>query len=196
MKDFEFEIQEKQKGCAARAGIFHTPHGDIETPVFVPVATQASIKAVPPRDMKEMNIGVILSNTYHLYLRPGDKIVKKLGGLHKFMGWDGPIMTDSGGFQVFSLGFGLEHGVGKIANIFPDEEKKKNRPVGGERKNFVKIDEHCINLLRKGQLKFSKILERILFWLLTSALLRWQVKNTRKRQWKERTDGQFVALMH
>lgn len=141
MKNFEFKIQKKHKGCAARAGIFHTSHGDIETPIFVPVATQASIKAVPPRDIKEMNIGVILSNTYHLYLRPGDKIVKKLGSLHKFMGWDRPIMTDSGGFQVFSLGFGLEHGVGKIANIFPDEEKKKNRPVGGERKNFVKINE-------------------------------------------------------
>lgn len=143
MKDFNFKIEKKQKGCRARAGIFHTPHGDIETPVFVPVATQASIKAVPPRDIKEMNVRVILSNTYHLYLRPGDKIVKKLGGLHKFMSWDRPIMTDSGGFQVFSLGFGLEHGVGKIANIFPDEERKNKGRYNGkqERKNFVKIDE-------------------------------------------------------
>ncbi len=127
MESFAFEIEKKQKNSRARAGVFHTPHGNIETPVFVPVATQASIKAVPPKDLREIGVQVILANTYHLYLRPGDEIVKKLGGLHKFMGWDGPIITDSGGFQVFSLGFGLEQGVGKIGKIFPDEEKIRRK---------------------------------------------------------------------
>ena len=88
----------------AKRGRFHTPHGVIETPVFMNVATVAAIKgAVSADDMTQMNTQVSLSNTYHLHLRPGDKIIKELGGLHKFMGWHGPILTDSGGFQVFSL---------------------------------------------------------------------------------------------
>ncbi len=86
-----------------RAGIFHTPHGPIETPVFAPVGTQGTVKAITPRDLEEIGVGLILANTYHLYLRPGDELIKRLGGLHTFMGWDKPILTDSGGFQVFSL---------------------------------------------------------------------------------------------
>ena len=88
----------------ARAGIFHTPHGDIETPVYMPVGTQATVKGVFPRDLKEAGSQIILANTYHLYMRPGDDLVRRAGGLHKFMNWDKPILTDSGGFQVFSLG--------------------------------------------------------------------------------------------
>jgi queuine tRNA-ribosyltransferase len=87
----------------ARAGVFHTPRGLIHTPVFLPVGTQATVKAVSPRDLHELGATVILANTYHLYLRPGDERIARLGGLHQFMGWDGPILTDSGGFQVFSL---------------------------------------------------------------------------------------------
>src|SRR5690606_12137050 len=87
----------------ARAGLFHTPHGVVPTPVFAPVGTQATVKALRPRDLHELGATLILSNTYHLYLRPGDERIRELGGLHKFMGWDGPILTDSGGFQVFSL---------------------------------------------------------------------------------------------
>ncbi|SHJ72993.1 tRNA-guanine transglycosylase [Anaerobranca californiensis DSM 14826] len=88
----------------ARAGILHTPHGDIETPIFMPVGTLATVKTMEPKDLKEIGAQIILSNTYHLYLRPGHQLVKKAGGLHKFMNWDRPILTDSGGFQVFSLG--------------------------------------------------------------------------------------------
>jgi queuine tRNA-ribosyltransferase len=88
----------------SRAGIFHTPHGDIPTPVFAPVGTQATVKAVKPDELVEMGAALVLSNTYHLYLRPGDKLIRELGGLHQFMNWQGPILTDSGGFQVFSLG--------------------------------------------------------------------------------------------
>ncbi|MGB7340414.1 MAG: tRNA guanosine(34) transglycosylase Tgt [Phototrophicaceae bacterium] len=99
---FEFEIIARDGN--ARAGILHTPHGDIPTPVFAPVGTLATVKAMPPRDLKtEIDASLILSNTYHLHLRPGADLVEKMGGLHNFMQWDGPILTDSGGFQVFSL---------------------------------------------------------------------------------------------
>jgi queuine tRNA-ribosyltransferase len=87
----------------ARAGVFHTPHGDLLTPLFAPVGTQATVKSVTPAQLEELNAGLILANTYHLYLRPGDEIIAQLGGLHTFMHWNRPILTDSGGFQVFSL---------------------------------------------------------------------------------------------
>ena len=95
------------KECAqtgARLGRLHTPHGIIDTPIFMPVGTQATVKAMTPEELKDMDAQIILSNTYHLYLRPGHDLVKEAGGLHKFMNWDRPILTDSGGFQVFSLG--------------------------------------------------------------------------------------------
>ena len=98
---FDFEVVATDGN--ARAGILHTPHGDIPTPIFAPVGTAGTVKAVPPRDLEDLNIKLILSNTYHLFLRPGDELVRDMGGLHRFMGWDGPILTDSGGFQVFSL---------------------------------------------------------------------------------------------
>ncbi|MGC9469164.1 MAG: tRNA guanosine(34) transglycosylase Tgt [Anaerolineae bacterium] len=87
----------------ARAGVFHTAHGPIETPIYAPVGTQATVKAVTPSQLREVGANLVLANTYHLYLRPGDELIASLGGLHEFMGWDGPILTDSGGFQVFSL---------------------------------------------------------------------------------------------
>ncbi|MCD8509227.1 MAG: tRNA guanosine(34) transglycosylase Tgt [Bacillus sp. (in: Bacteria)] len=91
----------KQSG--ARLGVVHTPHGSFETPIFMPVGTLATVKTMSPEDLKEMGAKIILSNTYHLWLRPGHEIVKEAGGLHTFMNWDRPILTDSGGFQVFSL---------------------------------------------------------------------------------------------
>ncbi|SUK13561.1 queuine tRNA-ribosyltransferase [Staphylococcus agnetis] len=91
------------KQSSARLGIVHTPHGSFETPMFMPVGTKATVKTMSPEDLKAMEAKIILSNTYHLWLQPGNDIVKKAGGLHKFMNWDGPILTDSGGFQVFSL---------------------------------------------------------------------------------------------
>lgn len=94
---------EKTSG-KARAGVITTPHGEIHTPVFMPVGTQATVKTMTPEELKEIGSEIILGNTYHLYLRPSDELVAKFGGLHKFMNWDKPILTDSGGFQVFSLG--------------------------------------------------------------------------------------------
>ncbi len=98
---FNFEI--KSRDHRARAGIFHTPHGELLTPLFAPVGTQASVKTVTPDQLEDLKTSLILANTYHLYLRPGDEVIAKLGGLHTFMHWDHPILTDSGGFQVFSL---------------------------------------------------------------------------------------------
>ena len=100
---FSFEVLKTDPETGARAGIFHTPHGDIETPVYMPVGTQATVKGVLPRDLHEAGAQIILSNTYHLYMRPGHDTVRRAGGLHKFMNWNKPILTDSGGFQVFSL---------------------------------------------------------------------------------------------
>ncbi|MGE7622849.1 tRNA guanosine(34) transglycosylase Tgt [Viridibacillus sp. NPDC096237] len=98
-----YELIKTDKQTGARLGIVHTPHGSFETPAFMPVGTQASVKTMSPEEVKDMGAGIILSNTYHLWLRPGHEIVREAGGLHKFMNWDRPILTDSGGFQVFSL---------------------------------------------------------------------------------------------
>ena len=98
-----YELLHEDKQTGARRGIIHTPHGDIQTPVFMPVGTQATVKSLTPEELKEIGAQIILSNTYHLYLRPGSKLVKEAGGLHNFMRWDRPILTDCGGFQVFSL---------------------------------------------------------------------------------------------
>ncbi len=106
MNSFTFDLQ-KQKN-QARAGEFSTPHGKVQTPIFMPVGTQASVKALDSRDVTELKAPIILANTYHLYLRPGTDELQKQGGLHSFMRWDKPILTDSGGFQVFSLGKQME----------------------------------------------------------------------------------------
>ncbi len=98
-----FEIVAEDPHSAARAGILHTLHGDVPTPAFIPVGTQATVKTVSPDELREAGATIVLANTYHLYLRPGADVIAELGGLHRFMGWDGPILTDSGGFQVFSL---------------------------------------------------------------------------------------------
>ena len=98
---FSFEVAASQG--AARAGVFATPHGNVNTPAFMPVGTLATVKALDPDDLHRAGASMLLSNAYHLHLRPGDELIRQMGGLHKFMGWDGPMLTDSGGFQVFSL---------------------------------------------------------------------------------------------
>lgn len=103
------------KEGSARAGVLQTAHGKVNTPIFMPIGTQGTVKALGPDDLQKVGTQILLGNTYHLYLRPGSKLVKKMGGLHKFMDWSGPILTDSGGFQAFSLGAMIEHGVRKVA---------------------------------------------------------------------------------
>ena len=99
-----YELIHRDAKTGARRGVIHTPHGDIQTPVFMPVGTQAAVKSMRPEQVRDMGAEIILSNTYHLYLRPGHELIREAGGLHKFMNWDRAILTDSGGFQVFSLG--------------------------------------------------------------------------------------------
>ena len=104
MPALRFDIVAECSDTGARAGLLHTPHGTIETPVFMPVGTQGTVKGLTPQHLRdELDARIILSNTYHLYLRPGHETVRQIGGLHKFIGWDRAILTDSGGFQVFSL---------------------------------------------------------------------------------------------
>jgi len=98
-----FNVTDRDSGCNARCGILHLPHGDVTTPVFMPVGTNGTVKAITADDLKNIGFDLILSNTYHLYLRPGEEVIGKAGGLHSFMNWDRNILTDSGGFQIFSL---------------------------------------------------------------------------------------------
>lgn len=125
----EFQVLRRVPGSEARLGLLRTAHGDIRTPAFVAVATRGTVKALSAEDVAALGVEVLIANTYHLALRPGAEAVAALGGLHGFTGWKGPWFTDSGGFQVFSLGAGKVHGVGKIASIFPGEEPAK---PGGE----------------------------------------------------------------
>src|SRR5437899_6177342 len=98
-----FELKATDKNTKARVGRLETAHGSIDTPAFMPVGTQGSVKAVSPRELRELKAQIILGNTYHLFVRPGVEVIKHFGGLHKFINWDGPILTDSGGYQIFSL---------------------------------------------------------------------------------------------
>ncbi len=120
MSNFKFVAQR----ALARAGELKTAHGVVKTPVFMPVGTQGSVKAMSPDDLKGAGAQIILGNTYHLYLRPGSKLIREMGGLHKFMNWNGPILTDSGGFQAFSLGAMIEHGVRKVPKRVSEETKE------------------------------------------------------------------------
>ncbi|MEK6844070.1 MAG: tRNA guanosine(34) transglycosylase Tgt [Nanoarchaeota archaeon] len=134
MADFSFEILAKEKNSRARAALIKTRNGVIETPYLIPVATEGSIRGLTPNHLRELGVQCILANTYHLHLRPGDELVKKVGGLHSFTKFSGPIVTDSGGFQAFSLGLGKEHGASKIG-FFPgnkrinDKNKEKKLAV-------------------------------------------------------------------
>lgn len=131
----EFKILKKSKKSEARLGLLKTSHGEIETPCLVPVATQAVVKTLTSEEAKAAKCQILIANTFHLHLKPGEEIVKSSGGLNKFMNWDKPLMTDSGGFQVFSLGFGHDLGIGKIG-YFPKKGKVNPDPV-------ERIDKNC-----------------------------------------------------
>ena len=134
----EFRILKQSSKSRARAGILKTPHGEVETPCLIPVATQAAVKTLTPEEAAAVGSQMLICNTYHLHLKPGEQIVKKAGGLHKFMNWPSPLMTDSAGFQVFSLGFGKDLGTGKILS----EKGKKGETVqSGQQPAFLKITE-------------------------------------------------------
>ena len=121
MSALSFEILKQDKETKARLGLIKTRRGDIQTPYLVPVATMGSVRALGSDDLASLGVQCTLANTYHLHLKPGDELIKRLGGLHRFMGFDRPLFSDSGGFQAFSLGFAREHNISKIGNIFPQE---------------------------------------------------------------------------
>ncbi len=123
----KFRIKTESKKSRARTGVIKTKHGRINTPYFIPVATAATVRGLDQGDMENIGAEVLLANTYHLHLKPGDKVVKKLGGLHKFMNWKKPLFTDSGGFQAFSLGYGMEHNINKLGTIFPENKRVKEK---------------------------------------------------------------------
>lgn len=147
---FSFRIIKKDKNSGARLGILNTPHGKIITPTIAIVATKGAIRGLSFHKAKKFGASVFMINTFHFFHNKRFEIVKKFGGLHKFLNINYPIMTDSGGFQVFSLGFGLEHGVGKIANIFPEEKKGNIKNLSNNRfnqKNLVKIYEGGVEFI-------------------------------------------------
>ncbi|MBI4149158.1 tRNA guanosine(34) transglycosylase Tgt [Candidatus Woesearchaeota archaeon] len=134
-----FTITHQSNG--ARAGILQTAHGIIETPAFVPVGTRASVKSLSNQQLHELGVQVFFVNTYHIMQRPGVAVIKRFKGLHGFMHWDHPLMTDSGGYQAFSLGLGMEHGVGKMSNMFPGEH---TGPAPRKMPPLAKIDDSGI----------------------------------------------------
>ncbi|HEX7039383.1 MAG TPA: tRNA guanosine(34) transglycosylase Tgt [Trueperaceae bacterium] len=134
--EFGFEVVLRRG--RARLGVLTTPHGAVRTPAFVAVGTQATVKSVAPEAVIATGTQLVFANTYHLYLRPGAEVVAAHGGLHRFMNFPRPVLTDSGGFQVFSLGASIEHGVGKVASIFPDESTRAPQKVG---EGLVKVGE-------------------------------------------------------
>ncbi|MDI6734033.1 MAG: tRNA guanosine(34) transglycosylase Tgt [Patescibacteria group bacterium] len=130
----EFKILKKSKKSNARLGILKASHGEVETPAFVPVATQAAVKMLTAESVKKTKTQILICNTFHLHLKPGERVVKNHGGLHKFMNWKKPLMTDSGGFQVFSLGFGKDFGINKIV-----KSKTKGIIKKGQQPKLLKI---------------------------------------------------------
>ncbi|MFA6463391.1 MAG: tRNA guanosine(34) transglycosylase Tgt [Candidatus Paceibacterota bacterium] len=127
MSPISFKIEKKINGQLGRAGLLSTPHGIINTPAFVTVGTKATVKALTPEQVKDLGVQVVLANTYHLYLQPGDEIIKQAGGIQKWMNWHGPTMTDSGGFQVFSLGAAYGKKLGKLTKM-PAELLLESKP--------------------------------------------------------------------
>ncbi len=140
----EFKIIKKSKKSKARLGVLKTPHGAIETPAFVPVATLASIRTLTSQEAIQAGSQLIIANTFHLHLRPGENVIKKAGGLHKFMNWQKPIMTDSGGFQVFSLGFGRDFQLGKLLKFFPGKQEKREIKANKQPKSLKITDEGAL----------------------------------------------------
>ena len=139
MAAFSFTATRPDRSSQARVGRLVTPNGAIDTPAFIVVGTQAAVKGLQPEEVAALGAQAVLFNTYHLDLRPGPDLVAELGGLHRFMGWSGPIFTDSGGYQVFSLGFGIEHGIGKLISMFPDEDPRERRRPSKQASNQGKL---------------------------------------------------------
>jgi queuine tRNA-ribosyltransferase len=132
----DFKIHKELPNGLGRVGTIKTPHGEIQTPAFVAVGTKGTVKSLTPEQIRETGVQTIICNTYHLYLEPGEEKVEKMGGLHKMMNWGGPLMTDSGGFQVFSLGVAYGKGISKISHL-KNEELLIPEFTAGRRRSYV-----------------------------------------------------------
>lgn len=143
-KKFSFEIEKKLEGTLARAGTIHTPHGDIQTPAFIVVGTKGTVKALTVPQVQSLGAQAVLANTYHLYLQPGSELVKKHGGFARMMHWTGPTFTDSGGFQVFSLGAAYGSGVSKIATQQDIADAVEKETQEGNHESLAKIDDEGV----------------------------------------------------
>lgn len=143
--DFKFKMEKKIDGKLGRAGVYTTPHGDIKTPAFVVVGTKGTVKALTPEQVQDLGAQVVLANTYHLYLQPGSEQIRAAGGLGKFMNWSGPTMTDSGGFQVFSLGAAYGKELSKVTRITDPSQMIAERSIGSETPPLAKIGEDGVS---------------------------------------------------
>jgi len=141
MSAITFSIEKKLSGELGRAGAIRTPHGDIETPAFVAVGTRGTVKSLTPEQVHGIGVQVVLGNTYHLYLQPGEKAIAQAGGLHRFMNWNGPLMTDSGGFQVFSLGAAYGRTISKVTRGNEELLLPETHLEGSELPSLVRIDQ-------------------------------------------------------
>jgi len=142
---FTFDILATQGD--ARLGKIITTRGIVYTPSFVPVGTSAVVQAISADELRDLGTQILITNAYHLHFRPGEDSIEKMGGLHRFMGWEGPLMVDSGGFQIFSLGAGKEHGVGKIAPIFPEKMECGGHLRSRQGKSLVRVDEDGVEFV-------------------------------------------------
>ncbi len=163
----EYTLLKKEKNTGARLGKIKTNYGEYDTPMFMPVGTQATVKTLSPEELKDMNAGIILSNTYHLWLRPGEDIVNEAGGLHKFMNWNGPILTDSGGFQVFSLA--------KPKDITEEGVKFKNHLNGD---NLLLTPEKSIEIQNKLDSDIAMSFDECIGWPATYDYCKQSVERT------------------
>lgn len=145
MSSFKFNIEKKLPEAMGRAGVIETPHGPIHTPAFATVGTKATVKAITPEQLKDLGAEVFLANTYHLYLEPGHERIKSFGGLHKFANWDGPMMTDSGGFQVFSLGAAYGKELSKVVKITDPSQLLHERSGEGEEPRLAIIGQDGVS---------------------------------------------------
>jgi len=156
MSVLDFKIIKQDKNTRARIGVIKTRRGEIETPYFVPVATLGSVRSLGSDDLETLGAQCALVNTYHLHLKPGDALIKKLGGMHKFMNFEKPLFSDSGGFQAFSLGLGREHNIGKIGNFFPAEGKNADKENGCCEVAATRKGENLTRITDKG-IKFKSV---------------------------------------
>ena len=194
-----FKILKKSKNSRARLGFLETEHGVVETPCLVPVATQAVVKTLESREVEETKSQILIANTFHLHLKPGEKIVEKAGKLHKFMNWKKPLMTDSGGYQVFSLGFGRDFGLG--SKILKKEQERGEVIKENTQPQKIKINYDGVNFrspvngdeLFIGPKESIKIQEKLgadIIFAFDDVQLLWRTIIMSRNRWKKPTDGQ------